>query len=238
MVEFHNAYQFIKPKQVERTVPPSNMPSHKDACFTREAEANNLLLKRTRAKLRQTTQKLRRTMMSTADWPSARVIFNSEMTTPADDGGNNSFTWLFPCCLQGCRSRSPEIEDNRNSNLSQMLTGAYKYGSQIKSKKLMLRTGADGSLICADNVDVNMLIEGFREFERRFQYGNLMPFANVLPSANSIRAGASREEIPEGREEEEEEESALPDSRKHKNKNEVFQGNQKKTIVVEGICEA
>ncbi|KAM7534001.1 hypothetical protein Aperf_G00000112501 [Anoplocephala perfoliata] len=215
------------------------MPSHKDAWSTGKSEGSDFCLSRTRAKLRRTTQKFRRTMMTTADWPPPRVIFNSEMSTSADEGDvdNQSSLWLFSCCFQRRRSRSPESEDYKKSNLSQMLMGTYKNGNQAKGKKLMLRTGDDGSLICADHVDMNMLIEGFREFERRFQYGTLMPFANVLPSANSIRTDPSQEEIPKGEEEAEKEQSTIS-QRSNENRDEVFQGNHKKLIVVESICEA
>ncbi|KAM7534112.1 hypothetical protein Aperf_G00000112507 [Anoplocephala perfoliata] len=210
------------------------MPSHKDACSTGKSEESDFCLSRTRAKLQWTTQKFRRTMMTTADWPPPRVIFNSEMSTSADDGDvdNRSSLWLLPCCFQRSRCKSSESEDYRKSNLSQMLMGTYKNGNQAEGEKLMLRTGDDGSLICADHVDMNMLIEGFREFERRFQYGTLMPFANVLPTANSIRIDPSQ------REEEAKKEQSTISQRSNGNKDEVSQGNHKKLIVVGSICEA
>ncbi|VDL59903.1 unnamed protein product [Hymenolepis diminuta] len=227
------------------------MPSQKVSCSTAKPNENAVFLNRTKAHIRRTTQKLRRTMITTADWPPPRVIFNTEVTTPRDDNDHHSSNWLLPCCFQRCRSKSPEVEDHKNSNLSKMLMGTYKNGTQVKNKKLLLRTGADGSLICPDNVDVNMLIEGFREFERRFQYGTLMPFANVLPPVNPVRSDYGREEIPGIREEDEEEEcrelaesSTLKkssDCNNSSNRNVIFKDDsddQKRVVIVESICEA
>ncbi|VDO04312.1 unnamed protein product [Rodentolepis nana] len=226
------------------------MPSQNVACSNMQTEGNDAFLNKTKAQIRRTTQKLRRTMITTTDWPPPRVIFNTEVTTPRDENGQRSSTWSFPCCFQRSRSKSPEDEEHKNSNLSKILMGPYKNETRMTNNKLMLRTDADGSLVCPDNVDVNMLIEGFREFERRFQYGTLMPFANVLPFANLVRG---REEIPEIEEEDEEEveecrkpvrSSILKKSgvcENPLNGSENFQVNnddQKKVLVVESICEA
>ena len=173
-------------------------------------------------------------MMSTTDWPPPRVIFNSEMSTTFshqhyDEKEQNSNIWFLPCCFQSCRSRSSEEDDIKTSRLSQMLMGAYKQDSRRKSKNLLLRPGPDGSLICADHVDVNMLIEGFKEFERRFQYGTLMPFANVLPNVNPILGETILEEIQEERD-------AHVDSKEQK-KAKVFHANHQREVIVKEICE-
>lgn len=80
---------------------------------------------------------------------------------------------LFSCCM----SRSIK----RESHLTKVLMGTYNIRPTKQELLPQLKIGLDGSLVVADNVDMNQLIEGFREFERRFQYGNLSPFANVLP---------------------------------------------------------
>lgn len=217
---------------------PSDM-SRRDAACSEKAAEHALFLNWTRDRLRRTTQKLRRTMITTADWPPPRVIFNSEMSTTHDGNEDKTMAWFFPCCFQGCRNRSPEIEDARSSRLSQMLMGTYKREKDVKCKNLMLRTGPDGSLICADHVDVTMLIEGFREFERRFQYGTLMPFANVLPSVNPIRHEMSQETI-QGETMGADSASANPGEVRKKKKekgDEVFQEIRQDVLVVPDICE-
>ncbi|VDM00688.1 unnamed protein product [Schistocephalus solidus] len=100
-----------------------------------------------------------------------------------DDGEEEgSYHWLDYCC---CRDNSERHQSHR---LSSMLSGTYKaqHGhmrNRHTSTQLTLKTGPDGSLICDNNVDINMLIAGFREFEKHFQYGALMPFFNVLPTS-------------------------------------------------------
>ncbi|VDK36622.1 unnamed protein product [Taenia asiatica] len=213
--------------------------SRRDSACTEKAAENAFFLNWTRDRLRRTTQKLRRTMITTADWPPPRVIFNSEMSTTHDGNENKTLTWFLPCCFQGCRNRSPEIEDVRSSRLSQMLMGTYKRENDMNFRNLMLRTGPDGSLICADHVNVTMLIEGFREFERRFQYGALMPFANVLPTVNPIRHEMSQETIREETIENDNASTNPEEVRKKKKEkeDEVFQENNRDVLVVQDICE-
>nr|CDS26574.1 conserved hypothetical protein [Hymenolepis microstoma] len=227
------------------------MPSQKFVSSNMKTDESDLFLNRTKAQIRRTTQKLRRTMITTTDWPPPRVIFNTEVTVPRDENDRRSSTWSFPCCFQRSRSKSPEDGDHKNSNLSQILMGPYRNETQMKNNKLMLRTDADGSLVCPDNVDVNMLIEGFREFERRFQYGTLMPFANVLPFVNVARNDYGRKEISGIEEDEEEEESREPVERSILKKSgvcknpssggenfQVDNDDPKKVFVIESICEA
>lgn len=226
------------------------MLSQNDAYSASKSEDNGVFLNRTKAQIRRTTQKLRRTMITTTDWPPPRVIFNTELADSSHDDDHINSSWLFPCCIQRSRSKSPEIEDNKTSNLSQMLMGTYKNGNKVKHKNLTLRTGADGSLICSDNVDVNMLIEGFREFERRFQYGTLMPFANVLPPVNPVHGELARDGISGIKEEDEEDTNEDDESKKFKETSRVsrsaedvfhIENNErkpKKVVFVESICES
>ncbi|EUB60272.1 hypothetical protein ECG_08930 [Echinococcus granulosus] len=213
--------------------------SRTNVTCSEKATEHAFFLNWTRSHLRRTTQKLRRTMITTADWPPPRVIFNSEMSITHNGNGDKTTAWFLPCCFQSCRNQSPEIEDTRNSRISQMLLGTYKGENDVKCKNLMLRTGPDGSLICADHVDVNMLIEGFREFERRFQYGTLMPFANVLPSLNSVRNAMSQEAIQEETNEEDSASSDLKEVRKEKEQEEeeVFQEIHQDVLMGQDICE-
>ncbi|VDD80489.1 unnamed protein product [Mesocestoides corti] len=178
---------------------------------------SDVLLTRTRAHIRRATQKLRRTMITAADWPPPTVVFNTELSsderhyistktiqknqpenTGYDEPHRNSSRLLYCCFQLRRRNRSPEGGDIKNSRLSQILLDTYKRSDHLTAgthskknsvsvKNLVLRTAPDGCLICSDNVDVEMLIAGFREFERRLQYGALMPFANVLPSFTPIR---------------------------------------------------
>ncbi|VDM32555.1 unnamed protein product [Hydatigera taeniaeformis] len=216
----------------------SAMSRRDEACCEKAAE-NAFLLNWTRDRLRRTTQKLRRTMITTADWPPPRVIFNSEVSTTHDRDEDKTTAWFLPCCFQGCRNRSPEVEDSKGTRLSQMLMGTYKKENSVKCKNLMLRTGPDGSLICPDHVDVSMLIEGFREFERRFQYGTLMPFANVLPSINPARHEVSQKAKDGEINEQISGSSDLKDEGKNKKgkTDRVFQESYQDVLVVQDICE-
>ncbi|BHF77960.1 hypothetical protein SprV_0602107000 [Sparganum proliferum] len=114
--------------------------------------------------------------------PKARKKSVDEMRNEEDEE-DCSHRWLGSCCW---RERSERRQSHR---LSSMLSGTYKIQRNHRSARsphtptqLRLKTGPDGSLICEDNVDINMLIAGFREFEKHFQYGALMPFVNVLPT--------------------------------------------------------
>ncbi|KAL7056222.1 hypothetical protein AAHC03_021025 [Spirometra sp. Aus1] len=114
--------------------------------------------------------------------PKAKKKSVDEMKDEEDEE-DCSHRWLGSCCW---RERSERRQSHR---LSSMLSGTYKIQRNHHSARtphtstqLRLKTGPDGSLICEDNVDINTLIAGFREFEKHFQYGALMPFVNVLPT--------------------------------------------------------
>ncbi|VDN09608.1 unnamed protein product [Dibothriocephalus latus] len=170
-----------------------------------------------RERLLRTKQKLKRTMISSADWPPPNLIYSSSVTCQQgqhgrlkglshaetdheplskqakpvkvveveeedddDDDGERSYQWLGSCCWRESSERRPA------HRLSSMISGTYKirHGRHHNAvTELVLKTGPDGSLICDNNVDINMLIAGFREFEKHLQYGALMPFVNVLPTA-------------------------------------------------------
>lgn len=141
-------------------------------------------------------------MLSTYDWPPPKLIFSTSVTASLDDvddeGSDCADTTpvhtLMDTFLACCRRPSERSEGSDKNRISQLLLGTYKMKQKDPiDQQLKLTIAPDGSLICADHVNVNMLIAGFQEFERRFQYGNLMPFANVLPSQVSISDPKRRE---------------------------------------------
>lgn len=156
-----------------------------------------VFISKTRAHLRRTTQKLRRTMIATGDWPPPTVVFATEVTnydpqqegrqkaSSREDAESGRASSSSSCCFK-FRFRKSSQDDVKNSRLSRILLGSYKNGGPSNSllDNLKLTTGPDGSLICPVDVDVTTLIAGFQEFEKRFQFGNLMPFANVLPTTS------------------------------------------------------